>query len=258
MALVWRKTPRNAGKSSLRGSFETLLLFLHRRLKLNVFLCSRCSIRRTRLRSSLEKFHFFLPDILQSVHLTRNLKKAKMCVAAKKHRVGGVGVRGGLGSWGRKSRGRKRWRQRSWSRGGWGRGSWSRGVGVKKVGVPDRDTTLLPTLARSPGFSRISPHTSLHLPSHCPHPNTLSTPLLTPQTHFPTPQTHFHTPTPHPPHPNTLPTFPTHLPTPFLTFPHTPTHFHTPSIFPPYLTQLPQPPKISPLPHHPFSPILPH
>ena len=121
---------------------------------------------------------------------------------------------------------------------GVGSGGW-----VRRVGVPDCDTTL-PTLARSPELSLISPHTSPHphLFSHCPHLNTLSTPLPTPQTHFPTPTPHplhlpilFRTPTHFPP----LPTPPTHLPTPPLTSPHTPTHFPTPSLFPPYLTQLP-------------------
>ena len=35
--LVWRETPKNAGKSSLRVNLVTLLLFRHRRLKPNVF-----------------------------------------------------------------------------------------------------------------------------------------------------------------------------------------------------------------------------
>ena len=108
------------------------------------------------------------------MHSTCNLKKAKTRVAARKRRTGRVGVGGE----------------------GWVWGSWGLGVGVRRVGVPDRDTTLLPTLPHLPFPNTLSTHL-LH-PPHLPilslTPYTLPTPPYTP-THFP----YF------PPHPSTVP-----------------------------------------------------
>ena len=81
----------------------------------------------------------------------------------------------------------------------------------------------------SPHFTAPPDHYTLlrspHLPSHCPHPNTLPTPL-------PSPQTHFRRRTPHLPMLFHTPHTKTHFPHlslhPIHTSPHLPQHFSTP------------------------------
>ena len=158
-------------------------------------------------------------------------------------------------------------------------GSGKLGIGgsvVRRVGVRGELGSQIVAPPFSPHFLAL-PHCPTFLPTlpRTPHPNTLSTPLPTSQTHFPTPQTHFHTPTPIPhtspyfptpphtfPHLNTLPTPPTHLtylllpPQHHNTFPHS---FHiSPILDPtaPTTKHFPIPPP-SILPQILYTPMLP-